>query len=207
MRSLSLTRIIPWSHSLLAEVLERGDLAVDMTAGNGHDTLFLARQVGPAGHVIAFDVQPSALDRTAARLADADVSSRRIEEPGELQEANGVTLVHASHSRLGDYLTAEPKAVIANLGYLPGGDRSLVTRPPSTLEALTAALERLAVGGRLAVVVYVGHPGGVEEAEAVETLFSSLPSESWQVLNLEAANRPQAPYLLVAQKSAPCRSS
>lgn len=201
MTPLSLTRIIPWAHCLLAEVLEPGDLAVDLTAGNGHDTFFLAHQVGAEGHVIAFDVQPSALERTAARLADANFLTRRIEAPADLQGANGVTLVQESHSKLGDYLVAGPKAVIANLGYLPGGDRSLVTRPQSTLEALRVGLSRLAVGGRLAVVVYVGHPGGGDEAEVVETLFAALSAEFWQVLSLRAANRPQAPFLLVAQKS------
>lgn len=43
-------------------------LAVDATAGNGHDTLFLAQLLGQGGQVAAFDIQPQALEKTAERL-------------------------------------------------------------------------------------------------------------------------------------------
>ena len=50
---------------LAADVLERviqpGDTVVDATVGNGHDTQMLAELVGENGHVIGFDVQPSAI--------------------------------------------------------------------------------------------------------------------------------------------------
>jgi hypothetical protein len=52
----------------------------------------------------------------------------------------------------------------------------------------------------MAVVAYVGHPGGRVEAEAVAELFSTLPASQWNVLQLLAANRPEAPFLLVAEK-------
>ena len=38
----SLIRIVTWSHELVREVLRPGDLAVDLTAGKGRDTLALA---------------------------------------------------------------------------------------------------------------------------------------------------------------------
>ena len=52
-----LPNIIPFAHSLLAAHIRPGDAVVDATAGNGHDTLFLARCVGPAGRVYALDIQ------------------------------------------------------------------------------------------------------------------------------------------------------
>ena len=46
---------------LAQEILERsvlpGDAVIDATMGNGHDTAFLCRAVGPSGRVYAFDVQ------------------------------------------------------------------------------------------------------------------------------------------------------
>jgi ubiquinone/menaquinone biosynthesis C-methylase UbiE len=39
------------------QVLRPGDVAVDATCGNGHDTLFMAQCVGPSGCVHAVDVQ------------------------------------------------------------------------------------------------------------------------------------------------------
>lgn len=200
MKSQSLTYIIPWAHQMLAEPLEEGDLAVDLTAGNGHDTLFLARCVGPEGKVIAFDVQRQALAATADRLTQASVPFCVLPSGDEAGLEAGVTLVHDCHTRLATYLPEAPKAIIANLGYLPGGDRSLITRSESTLTVLDQAFSLLAPGGRIAVGVYVGHPGGAEEGEAVARLFAALPEKGWQVLRLESLNRPEAPFLLVAQR-------
>ena len=64
----SLTRIVPWCHQLVAEVLKPGDLAVDLTAGKGRDTLVLAQAVGEGGQVVAFDLQAVALEQTAQYL-------------------------------------------------------------------------------------------------------------------------------------------
>ena len=44
-------------HFILAH-LHEGDIAVDFTMGNGHDTEFLSKTVGPTGHVFAFDGFP-----------------------------------------------------------------------------------------------------------------------------------------------------
>ncbi len=72
-RRVSLIRVVLWAHQLLAEVLSPGDTAVDLTAGNGTDTLFLARLVGPVGRVIAFDIQQQALQNTAILLDSAAI--------------------------------------------------------------------------------------------------------------------------------------
>lgn len=193
-----LTNMVARAHEHLASVLNPGDLAVDLTAGNGHDTLFLYRRVGPNGRVVAFDIQGRALEVTASRLrkAGAEVAF----SPLKGTPSAGVHLVHDSHCRLGHYLTEPPRAIIANFGYLPGGDPSLKTEKTSTIEAMSRALELLAHGGRLAVVAYAGHPGGREEGESVAALFRSLSPQRWRVMRLEAINRSEAPYLLVAEK-------
>ncbi|OQY24044.1 MAG: hypothetical protein B6I37_04115 [Desulfobacteraceae bacterium 4572_35.2] len=51
--------VINWAHKLLAEVINPGDFVIDLTAGRGHDTLWLAQQVDAIhrGQVVAFDVQ------------------------------------------------------------------------------------------------------------------------------------------------------
>lgn len=189
------------AHDLLAEVLRPGGLAVDLTTGNGHDTCFLFRAVGPEGRVLAFDIQEEALQQAAKRLT---VAGARVfgpfHEPPETFSEPGVYLVHGCHARLRDFLLQPAAAVIANLGYLPGGTKEIATVRDTTLDALRQALPLLAPGGRMAVVAYVGHPGGQTEAEAVAKLFSTLPAAQWNVLQLLAANRPRAPFLLVAEK-------
>ena len=85
--------------------LREGDKAVDFTMGNGHDTAFLSKAVGPEGHVWAFDIQPAALESSAKTL-----------------EAEGcpdnVTLICASHHRVREFVEGPIRAGMFNLGYL-----------------------------------------------------------------------------------------
>ena len=187
-----------WSHRLIGEVLEPGDCAIDLTAGGGNDTLILARLVGvdkeANGSVIAFDLQLDAITRTGQLLQSEGVSY------GSGSDQNSIRLIHDCHTNLLKYITKDPKGVIANLGYLPGGDKQVVTKPETTVAALQSAAEILQPEGRLVVVVYGGHPGGEDEAEAVETFFNSLSPHEWHVVRLATINRNGAPFVLAAEK-------
>lgn len=201
MSAPALTRIVPWSQQLLAEILKPGDTAIDLTAGKGRDTLFLCRTVGPEGRVVGFDIQPRALEITAQRLRAAGAAVA-LYPPGRWvrNPPAGVHLIRDDHARLSRYVKLSVGAVIANLGYLPGGDQGVITRPDSTLAALQQALSLVRVGGRLAVVTYPGHPGGEAEEAAVGEYLRQLDPSAWEVLAIEAANRGQAPGLLVVQR-------
>lgn len=151
-----LTRLV---HELLATTLQPGDLAVDATAGNGHDTLYLAQRVSPGGRVYAFDVQHRALDATAGKLYAAGLR-------------DSVSLCRTGHQNLlqrvpGDW-RGRVAAITFNLGYLPGGDKEITTGAASTREALEQALQLLKSGGVLSVLAYRGHPGGAQEADTVQ---------------------------------------
>ncbi|MEZ4485011.1 MAG: class I SAM-dependent methyltransferase [Syntrophotaleaceae bacterium] len=197
----SLIRMAPWAHALVGEVLKPGALAVDLTAGNGRDTLFLYRLVGDQGRVVAFDVQDEALQATSRLLEDegATIACDRLMAGASCAEP-GIYLIQDCHSRLADYLREPVTAMVANLGFLPGEDTAWATASPATLSALRSALALLVPGGRLAVICHVGHPGGIAEAEKVGHLFAGLPSEYWDVLQLTAANRRDAPSLLVVER-------
>jgi len=152
-----------------------------------------------AGQVVAFDLQTTALDLTAALLQNHDFAVNRWPSDQPLSNKPGIYLVQACHSTLGKMLQHPARAIMANLGYLPGGDQSLVTRTDSTLFALQQSLALLSPGGRMAVTVYPAHPGGAEEGATVNAFFSYLPSARWQVLSLRVDNCNEAPYLLVAE--------
>jgi ubiquinone/menaquinone biosynthesis C-methylase UbiE len=180
------------AHLLVGQVLQPGDCAVDATAGNGHDTLYLAQRVGDRGKVYAFDVQQEAILQTAARLRAGGFENR-------------VVLIQAGHERLKEFVPAGIKAAMFNLGYLPGGDhRRIVTRPDTTLAALEQVLDLLDSGGLVTVVVYRGHEGGEEEGEAVSQFAKSLSFKQWDVIITAFPNRsPRAPFLVAMQKTDP----
>jgi len=177
------------AHLLLSEVITPGGTAIDATAGNGYDSLFLARLVGPQGKVYAIDIQATALEKTSRLLHNEGVRER-------------VVLVQDSHENLGEIVNEQVDGVIFNLGYLPGGDHNLVTTGETTVRALNAALERLKPGGRVALVVYIGHPGGQEECEALEEFISSLDTTLYQAVRLSFYNRSaKAPIVIVIEKA------
>jgi SAM-dependent methyltransferase len=153
------------AHSLVRQTLEPGGWVIDATVGNGHDTLFLAERVGAGGRVFGFDIQEKALASAAKRL------------DGLTQ----VTLYHAGHERLAEFLPDGAKgriaAVMFNLGYLPGDDHGITTRSETTIAALDQALGFLAARGIVTLVLYTGHPGGAEEAANVLAYARELPTQ------------------------------
>jgi len=185
---MSLARVLPYTKQLLESVIEPGDCVVDMTAGNGHDTQFLAECVGPEGRVLAFDVQAQAIEE----------STRRLDEAGMLER---VDLYHESHIHVGARLSDERRPVRAgvfNLGYLPGSDKSITTTGEETLEALDALLPVLAPGGLVVLVVYHGHLEGKRERDAVLDYVTALDQQDYAVLQYRFLNQQNHPPFIIA---------
>jgi len=184
--------LVARAQRFIAQVLGPGDLALDATLGKGYDTLFLARAVGETGRVYGLDIQVKALETARARLEHAAL-------------ANRVVLARADHGGLAGPLPPVPdegiQAAMINLGYLPGSDKRVVTRPASTLKALAGMAARLQPGGRLTLLAYTGHPGGLEEAEAVETWARALAPSDWDLhLEIPEGSRRSPPRLFVISR-------
>ena len=93
-KPVSLTRL---AHSIIRRAIQPGDTVIDATAGNGHDTLFMAQCVQERGRVFSIDVQHSAIESTAEKL-----------------RTNGVTQVvqiEDDHSVVLDRLVQESQSV------------------------------------------------------------------------------------------------
>lgn len=186
---MTLDPILDFAHTLCARALAPGDVAVDATIGNGHDTLALAQAVGEDGRVHGFDVQAPAFEQTRDRLRAEAVADRvALHEAGHEEMERHVPA--AAHGTIG--------AVAFNLGYLPGSSSALTTTPETTLPALDAALGLLRPGGVITAVLYTGHEGGAAEAEAVQTWAAGLPQERAEALSYRFINQTNAPPRLIA---------
>ncbi len=166
------------------------DVAVDATVGNGYDTLFLAHRVGPKGTVLGFDVQKAAL--AGAR--------ELLKFVGSLDR---VSFIHDSHSRLANYLPAGAgiQGAMFNLGYLPRGNRQIITRPDTTIMALGGVLANLAARGRITILVYRGHQEGILEYVEVRKFLEQLSADEWMVEEFAStSDSPIAPRLFRIQK-------
>lgn len=176
------------ARDVLERALQAGDRVVDATMGNGHDTLFLAEQVGNAGHVYAFDIQEIAVESTR----------RLLEEHGM---AGRVTLFCRSHAEIADAVSGNLAAVVFNLGWLPGGDHTVTTLTSSTEKAVLAALSLLRPGGIVTLCVYPGHAEGTRELQMLVSLLSGLSNRQYNVLRQTFPNAGEgAPECFVIQK-------
>ncbi|KGL46594.1 16S rRNA (cytosine(1402)-N(4))-methyltransferase [Listeria newyorkensis] len=184
---MNLKSILPFSHDLLTRIILPGDTVVDATIGNGHDTVFLADLVGVNGRVFGFDIQQEAIDATTQLLTEKRVASQ-------------VTLLHESHANMAELLPqqTEIKVAIFNLGYLPGGDKTITTLADSTIKAINAALSLLTVGGIVILVIYHGHPEGQSEKAAVLNYAEALPQEQFHVLEYRFINQRNNPPFVIA---------
>lgn len=178
----------------LKEVVNEGDHVVDATAGNGHDTLFLAKLVGEYGRVTAFDIQQQAIDATRDRLENEQMRQR-------------VQLIHGSHSEMEIHVPDPIKAAVFNLGYLPGADHTITTNSDSTWSAIQAALSLLVVGGRVVIVIYHGHDTGKRERQSVLSNVATLSQEYFQVLHTAFLNQQNCPpeLVVIEKKKQPLR--
>ena len=173
----------------MIRTLREGDVAVDATMGNGHDTQFLRELVGERGHVYAFDVQQSAIDNTANRLEAEGFSSR-------------ATLILDGHQNMAEYIAQPVRAVMFNLGWLPGAAHAVTTQVETTLQAVNAAARLLVPGGVMTICVYPGHEEGTRELSALLEWAGALDVRTFNVLHhhfiCAAAHTPR---LILVQKN------
>lgn len=177
---------VKYSHVLLAETIKAGDTVIDATVGNGFDTLFLADLVGPTGQVIGFDIQEQALAVTSDKLATQGLTEQ-------------VTLLLKGHEEVATVLADDQliQGAIFNLGYLPKADKSIITQSETTLPAIETIMAHLSPGGRIVIVIYHGHPGGVAEKEAVLAFVEAIPQTHFNVLSYGFINQKNHPPLLI----------
>ncbi len=188
------TSLVKLAHRLLAEKIKPGAAVIDATVGNGYDTLFLLDLAKPNGKVYGFDIQANALRLTKDKLQHSP-------------DAACVELIHASHADMAGHIPAplhgNIAAVMFNLGYLPGGDKHIITQADSTLAALGQAIALMAPGGLLTILAYPGHAGGDHETAKVNHWCERLNPERFVVNLYETArDNPATPQLFVVNKLA-----
>lgn len=200
MQHISLINV---AHDLIKDKLRPGDIAIDATVGNGHDTVFLVKQVSPSGKVYGFDIQQAAMDSTRAKVESCCRTSEKMNNNALLQP-ECLTLIQASHADMAENIPVQYhrkiSAIMFNLGYLPGGDKSIITRTESTLTALAIASRMLSNNGILTILAYPGHQGGYQESIEVKNWCEQLDKKQFSVkIFFSTENKASAPRLYVVE--------
>ena len=172
--------------NLISPHVKVGGVAVDFTMGNGHDTLWLSRAVGDAGRVYSFDIQQQALDSTRALLSS--------------EGAENCTLILDSHSNVKKYVEGPICVGLFNLGFLPGGDKSVTTLVETTLPAIRDGIDLLGDDGALLIAVYPGHAEGTREGEAIEEMLAEYDRRKICCSKFRIVNSPTSPFFFLVEK-------
>lgn len=157
------------AHSLWKKILKKGDLAIDMTAGNGKDSLVLANLILESnnGYLHIFDIQEKALANTRALL----------NQHFNFSYMERVSFHHMSHENIDKVnLTVNPKLVVYNLGYLPSGDKKITTMTATTVNSLEIILKSFP-SCTISITAYPGHEEGKREEKAILALIQRLTPE------------------------------
>ncbi len=178
--------ILKTEKSFILQHIKEGDTVADFTMGNGHDTLFLSQTVGETGRVYAFDIQQSALESTKKRLTENGAPEN-------------YTLICDSHHNAKEYIDGKIKAGVFNLGYLPGGDKSVTTKRETTLAAVKAAIELLDRDAILLIAVYPGHEEGEIEGELINDMLQELDRREYCCAKFRIINSPTSSYFYIVE--------
>jgi tRNA G37 N-methylase Trm5 len=173
-----MVKITELSHKLIQDKTNVS-IAVDMTCGRGNDTLFLAHI---SKTVYAFDIQNEAIDSTKLLL--------------EKNNIKNVFLTKDSHLNVKNYLFEPVDIFFYNLGYLPNGDKSIVTEAKTTLKSLKTALSLLNEQG---IIILVMYPHNQEEIKLI-TDFASELDISFDCVKYEVLNRIKCPHIIQIKK-------
>lgn len=190
------------------EYIRPGGVIVDATCGNGHDTLALAKaardvaaKAGSTIRLLAFDIQQDAINATGRLLMSEGFIN-------ELSDGR-IRLVHDSHENIAEYLTqahgtsgGEADLIVFNLGYLPGGNKDITTKPGSTLDAVKSGLALLARDGAVCITMYSGHPEGAKEKAQLLDYARNLDSREFHVSYISMVNQLNNPpeILIISRK-------
>lgn len=164
---------------ICSENITKNDYVVDMTVGNGNDTLFLSNI---SKKVFGFDIQDVAIENTKKILRENNVYNYE--------------LFNISHEKINDVLKEYEKnikIILFNLGYLPYGDKSITTNHKTTLNAVKNSFSMLSSNG-LILIVFYPHPEGKIEAQVVLEYLNKNKLKYTIYKNTPNMN---APYLIV----------
>ncbi|MBQ9024635.1 MAG: TIGR01212 family radical SAM protein [Bacilli bacterium] len=160
--------------------LKPNDIVVDMTCGNGNDTLFLSN-ILTKGFVYGFDIQKQAINNTKELLNKNNITNYKLFN--ESHDNIDITLK--------DYI-GKISLILFNLGYLPNGDKSITTKSNSTLNALKKAFKMLNKKGIILIVLYP-HKEGKEEEKVIKKY---LKENNIKYNEYHNTDNKEAPYLI-----------
>ena len=85
-----------------------------------------------------------------------------------------------------------------NLGYLPGSDKTIITKAEATISAIEQSIELMDEDGLISLIIYKGHDGGMDEYRTIKLWLEN--NESLAEAKFVNPNSEISPELVFIQK-------
>lgn len=189
---ININNAVQFQHLIWDRVMQNAKVVVDATCGNGHDLLYLAEHADDGCHLYGIDIQDQAIYK-----------SRSLLESKELTKNITLTFIHRSHDIAleEEFVDNSIDLMIFNLGYLPGSNHEVITKPHHTIEAIKTGLRKLSKSGVITIVAYPGTKEGMEEMQILTSYLSYLEQKLYNVCHWHPLNQiKNPPELYILQK-------
>lgn len=165
-------------HKYISALINSQNICVDMTLGNGNDSLLLCRL---AKKVYGFDINEEAI-----------VSSKQ-----RLKDYNNIIYINDNHINIDKYINERIKLAIFNLGYLPHSDSSITTKPEDTLLAFKKVFDLLVDNGYIIITFYFGQDNGKDEYYLLDKY---IKDNNLNIITKYKQNKIESPLTYIIKK-------
>lgn len=179
--------IVGYYQFMIENIVEDKIIAVDCTAGNGNDTLFLCNLMKGQGKIFSFDIQEEAIMLTTELLEKKCLY-------------NNYEIILDCHSKISSYIESNIDIAVFNLGYLPNSTSEISTKFETTLKSVESVLKMLRKKGYIFIAAYLGHDDS-KERNSLFKFLCTLDSKIYKVANHQLINiNNYPPELFIIQK-------
>lgn len=189
---ININNAVQFQHLIWDRSMKKAKVVVDATCGNGHDLLYLAKRAQKGCHLYGIDIQMKAIK-----------SSKDLLQSNDIAPEVSLTFIHDSHDlalahQLKDKVI---DLMIFNLGYLPGSNHEIITKPHHTIDAIKEGLNKLSKSGIITIVAYPGTSEGMDEMKSLISYLSDLEQKLYNVCHWQPLNQVNnPPELFILQK-------
>lgn len=160
-------------------------VAADMTVGGGNDSKYILENTS-VERLYGFDIQKEAREKALSLIGNDERFIFNLR----------------SHAEVDKYIKEGLDLIVYNLGYLPGGDKTITTSYKTTIASLEKTLGLLNKDGIIILTIYPGHPAGKVESEKLEAYLQGLDQKKYGLIKIAYPTRPNnPPYIMVIEKN------
>lgn len=160
-------------------------ICVDGTLGNGFDSLKILSKLSNKGTLYSFDIQKEAILKSEKLINSASLRNKNYH------------LICDSHENVREYVKETIDFFILNLGYLPGGDKSITTDYNSVSKFLKNIKYITNEGGVGIIVFYPGHESGKIELDNISEILTNYDQKCYNILEIKFINQKNNPPQII----------